>query len=50
MDEARGKGLLTVFLTTFLTNLALMRIFSSQNLHQKEKTHTFVVCYLGSTL
>lgn len=50
MDEAQGKGLLTAILTTFLTNLAFMRIFSSQNLHQKEKTHTFAVYYLGSTL
>lgn len=50
MDEERGKGQKAGLLTTFLTNLAFMRIFSSQNLHQKEKTHTFAVYYLGSTL
>ena len=50
MDKEQGQGQLTGHLTTFLTILALTRIFSCQNLHRKEKTHTFAVYYLSSTL
>lgn len=50
MDKEQGQGQLTAYLTTFLTNLVFTRIFLYQNLHRKEKTHTFVVYYLSRTL
>lgn len=50
MDKEQGQGQLTAYLTTFLTNLVFTRIFLCQNLHRKEKIHTFAVYYLGSAL
>ena len=49
MDKEQGQGQLTVYLTTFLTNLVFTRIFLCQDLHRKEKTQTFAVYYLVFT-